>query len=176
MSGWVEATAVEDINNRFFPRKGGGGIGDGEFYEEDTYSAHGWGRPGGNGSSVTGADLPKRIYVRWQSSVEPQTYQGWIEVPEEARQLIRQSTARRCADTPESPSLYHATVILGLAPGGIIQMWVQDECLDAFPFGRVQVDIEPLGPHLGKSNGHYYPQTKGSKQYVEKFGIPYGSW
>ncbi|WP_416350778.1 DUF2931 family protein, partial [Pseudomonas sp. CCC1.2] len=59
--------------------------------------AHGWADTGGNGSFVTGADLPKRVFVRWQSSVEPQTYQGWIEIPEEARQLMRYSIARRCA-------------------------------------------------------------------------------
>jgi hypothetical protein len=177
MSGWVEATAVVDINNRFFPRRGGGGIGDGDFYEGETYSARGWGKHlGGNGSSVTGADLPRRIYVRWQSSVEPQTYQGWIEVPEEARQLMVKSTARRCAKRPESRSNYNATVILGLAPGGIIQMWVEDECLRSIPFGRAQVDIEPLGPDLGKSNGYYVRQTEGSKEYVKRFGIPYGSW
>jgi len=176
MTGWVEMSAVVDINNRFFPHRGEGVIGGGDFHEDNTYSARGWSDTGGSGSFVTGADLPQRIYVRWQSSVEPQTYQGWVEIPEEARHLMRSSIARRCAKYPELPASLHPSVTLGLAPGGIVQVWVWDECLRSIPFARIQVEVEPLGPYLGKSNGHYYPQTKGSKLYVEKFGIPYGSW
>ena len=178
MTGWVEASAVVDINNRFFPRRGGGagGIGTGNFENDGIEHARGWSDTSGNGSFVTGADLPQRVFVRWQSSVEPQTYQGWVEIPEEARQLMRKSTARRCADDPERHSSFNASVTLGLAPGGIVQVWVWDECLRRIPFARVQVEIEPLGPDLGKSNGHYFRQTKDSKLYVEKFGIPYCSW
>ncbi|MEB0182989.1 hypothetical protein QN366_23440, partial [Pseudomonas sp. CCC3.2] len=69
-------SAVVDINNRFFPRRGGGGIGIEVFQNDDIDDARGWSDTGGNGSFVTGADLPKRVFVRWQSSVEPQTYQG----------------------------------------------------------------------------------------------------
>ncbi|MDB5993515.1 MAG: hypothetical protein JWP42_651 [Pseudomonas sp.] len=176
MSGWVEVSAVVDINNRFFPRSGEGVIGSGEYYEGSPYSARGWSDTSGNGSFVSGADLPQRVFVRWQSSAEPQTYQGWIEIPEEARQFMRHSIARRCAKYPERPASNQPSMTLGLAPGGIVQVWVWDECLRSVPFVRAQVQIEPLGPDLGKSNGRYYPQTKGSKQYVEKFGIPYGSW
>lgn len=89
---------------------------------------------------------------------------------------MRSSIARRCAKYPERPASLHPSVTLGLAPGGIVQVWVWDECLRSIPFARVQEEVEPLGPYLGKSNGHYYPQTKGLKLYVEKFGIPYGSW
>jgi hypothetical protein len=176
MSGRVEMSAVVDINNRFFPRGSDGMVGTGEFEDDGIEHARGWEGTGGNGSAVTGADLPQRVFVRWQSSVEPQTYQGWIEIPEEARQLMRKSIDRRCADEPDQHASYHPSMTLGLAPGGIVQVWVWDECLRRVPFVRAQVQIEPLGPDLGKSNGRYYPQTKGSKQYVEKFGIPYGSW
>ena len=113
--------------------------------------------------------------MRWQSSVEPQTYQGWIEISEEIRQMMRQSIIRRCTKYP-GPSAYDMSLTFGLAPGGIVQIWVWDECLDRLPVARVKVDIEPLGPDLGKSNGFYFPQTKGSKQYIDKYGIPYGSW
>lgn len=176
MDGRVEISAVVDIKNRFFPRRGDGIIGGGDYHEDNTYSAHGWTDTGGVGRFVTGAELPQRVFVRWQSLVEPQTYQGWIEIPEEARQLMRHSIARRCAKYPNRPASNHPSMTLGLAPGGIVQVWVWDECLRSVPFVRAQAQIEPLGPNLGKSNGRYSPQTKGSKQYVEKFGIPYGSW
>ncbi|MEB0080362.1 hypothetical protein QN406_25380, partial [Pseudomonas sp. MH10out] len=73
MTGWVEMGAVVDINNRFFPHLGAGGIGIEVFQNDDIEDARGWSDTGGNGSFVTGADLPKRVFVRWQSSVEPQT-------------------------------------------------------------------------------------------------------
>ena len=125
---------------------------------------------------VLGADLPKRIFVRWQSVVEPQTYRTWVEIPEEARQIMRKATTRRCHTDPESPSAYDASLNLGLAPGGIVQVWVRDECHRPVKVARAQAEIEPLGPHLGKSGGHYYPQSDASKRYIERFGIPYGSW
>jgi hypothetical protein len=175
MKVWVEDSAVIDIHGNLFQRTGGGTAAGGE-PEDGTESARGWDGIGGIGKAVVGADLPTRIFVRWQSVVEPQTYRAWIEIPESARQIMRTATARRCADTPDSSSAYRATVSLGLAPGGIVQAWVRDECHRPIKVARAQAEVEPLGPHLGKSEGHYYPQSEASKRYIERFGIPYGSW
>ena len=175
MIGVVEHSAVEDVNGELFNRPGGGAIGTAT-PSLGTESARGWHGVAGNVIPVTGADLPKRIYVRWQSVVEPQTYQAWIDIPEEARQLMHSSTHRRCAETPERNARYTASVILGLAPGGIVQVWVRDSCRKAIKVTRAQAEVAPLGPHLGKSGGKYYPQSEKSKRYIEKYGIPYGSW
>lgn len=176
MVGWVEDSGVEDIHGRLFKHGSGGGIGFGE-YGYETERARGW-PPGLGGliNGVVGADMPKRIYVRWQSVVEPQTYRAWVDIPEEARQIMRLSTASRCPERPEQPANYRATLYLGLAPGGIIQVWVRDNCFKAIKVARAQAEVEPLGPHLGKSGGHYYPQPESSKRYIEQYGIPYGSW
>ena len=72
MIGVVEHSAVEDINGKLFNRPGGGAIGT-STPSLGTESARGWRGMAGNVIPVTGADLPKRIYVRWQSVVEPQT-------------------------------------------------------------------------------------------------------
>ncbi len=176
MTGWVEASEVEDIKGRIINHGSGGVIGSGgQGFEIE--SARGWPEGlGGTNRAVTGADLPKRIFVRWQSVVEPQTYRAWINIPEDARQIMYDSTHRRCAETPEHPARFMATLYLGLAPGGIVQAWVRDQCHDALMVARKIAEIEPRGPHLGKSDGHYYPQPAASKRYVEKFGVPYGSW
>ena len=42
----------------------------------------------GSGKHVTGADLPKQIYVRWQSQVEPQTYLMVIKNFEATREIM----------------------------------------------------------------------------------------
>lgn len=177
MTGWVEDSVVEDVQGKSLKHGSGGIIGIGN-YGVETEVARGW--PNGLGGSgirgVVGADLPKRIYVRWQSVVEPQTYKAWIDIPEEARRIMRDATQRRCPETPEQNAIYMTSLHLGLAPGGLIQVWVRDQCHTAIKVARSQATIEPLGPHLGKSGGNYYPQPDASKRYVEKYGIPYGSW
>lgn len=175
MKVWVEDSAVEDINGKVFHRTGGGRAAGNE-PEDGEESARGWGEITGGIREVVGADLPKRIYVRWQSVVESQTYSVWVDIPEEARKLMRSAVTDPCPTTPDEPAGTIALVYIGLAPGGIVQVWVSDKCMKAIKVARAQAEIEPLGPHLGKSGGHYYPQPESSKRYVEKYGIPYGSW
>ncbi|NWL79992.1 hypothetical protein DM872_24390 [Pseudomonas taiwanensis] len=175
MKVWVEDSAVVDIHGRLFRHTGGGTAIGGE-PEDGTEAARGWHGAGPPGVAVVGADLPQRIYVRWQSIVEPQTYRAWVDIPEEARQIMRDSVAWRCPEKPHRVSSYDATLYLGLAPGGIIQVWVYNRCYRSVKVARAQAEVEPLGPHLGKSGGHYYPQSDASKRYIERFGIPYGSW
>ncbi|AZD85579.1 MULTISPECIES: DUF2931 family protein [Pseudomonas] len=177
MKVWVEDSAVEDVNGKLFTRTGGGSAAGGDMGYDKEW-ARGWsGGVGGNGKSVVGADLPKRIYVRWQSIVEPQTYRAWVDIPEEARKIMWTSTNRRCPETPHQTARYMASVYLGLAPGGIVQVWVRDECRHPVKVARAQAEVEPLGPDQGKNNGRYaYKVSEKSKRYIEKYGIPYDSW
>jgi hypothetical protein len=178
MTGWVEASLVEDIHGRLLNHGSGGVIGTG-IVDHGVASelARGWPRDlGGRVRGVTGADLPKRIFVRWQSVVEQKTYRAWVDIPEEARQLMQTSTHRRCPNRLGQEANPMAVVHLGLAPGGTVQVWVMDECYRSVKVARAQAEIEPLGPHLGKSGGNYYPLAEFSKRYIEKYGIPYGSW
>lgn len=176
MKVWVEESAVEDINGKLFTRTGGGTAAGGE-PENGKESARGWHAVGAAAKPVIGADLPKRIYVRWQSIVEPQTYKVWVDVPEEARQLMVQSVSQRCTETPEEQASYSASIYLGLAPGGVVQVFVRDECHRPVKVARAQAEVEPLGPSQGKNQGRYaYPVSEKSKRYIDKFGIPYGSW
>jgi hypothetical protein len=176
MVAWVEHSAVVDINGRLIAHGSAGAVGTGD-PGYGTEAARGWRGIGGGGRAVVGADLPRRIYVRWQSIVEPQTYRAWVEIPEEARQIMRRATARRCADDQASPSAYDATLTLGLAPGGIVQVWVRDECHRPIKVARAQAEAEPLGPSQGLTKGRYaYKISEKSKFYIERFGIPYGSW
>lgn len=176
MKVWVEDSAVEDINGKLFHHTGGGSASGGE-PEDGTESARGWRGVGGSGKAVVGADLPQRIFVRWQSMVEPQTYKVWVDIPDQARQLMHSSIMQRCPATPEQEARYRAAIYLGLAPGGVVQVWVRDSCHRPVKVARAQAEIEPLGPSQGKNEGRYgYPVSKKAKRYIEKYGIPYGSW
>jgi hypothetical protein len=176
MKVWVEDTAVEDIKGKTFLHTGGGSASGGQ-PEDGTESARGWHGVGSNGKAVVGADLPKRIYVRWQSIVEPQTYSVWLEIPEDARQLMYSSVNRRCATALEQEARSISSLYLGLAPGGVVQVWVRNSCHHPVKVARAQAEIEPLGPSLGKNQGRYaYPVSEKSKRYIDKYGIPFGSW
>lgn len=176
MKVWVEDSSVLDIKNRTFFKAGGSTATGGE-PEDGTESARGWGTVSGSGIPVTGADLPKLIFVRWQSISEQKTYKGFIEIPESARQLMVDSTHQRCLETPERTARYMASLYVGLAPGGVLQAWVRDSCHRLIQVAHAQGELEPLGPEQGKHGGRYaYPVSEKSKRYTEKFGIPYGSW
>ncbi|PAU58226.1 DUF2931 family protein, partial [Pseudomonas sp. PICF141] len=65
---------------------------------------------------------------------------------------------------------------IGLAPGGIAKVWLGGPCLKSVEIARVVGTINPRGPYEGKSGGKHRPLSETSKAYIEKFGIPYGSW
>lgn len=70
-----------------------------------------------------------------------------------------------------------ASLYLGLAPGGIVQAWVRDQCHNVVKIARTNAEIEPLGPSQGKTDGRYaYKINENTKRYIDKYGIPYGSW
>ena len=62
MQGWVEGTAVEDINDRTITKPGTGSIGSGDPGLDQEY-ARGWPGLAGNYYPMTGADMPKRVFV-----------------------------------------------------------------------------------------------------------------
>ncbi|MFV0454519.1 MAG: DUF2931 family protein [Pseudomonas sp.] len=175
MTVWVETAAVEDVQGKLI-RRVNSGLASSAQPEDGTESARGWKWVGGGGMPAIGAALPRRVFVRWQSIVEERTYRAWVDIPDEARQVMHDATARRCPEHPDEPSSYFATLTLGLAPGGVIQVWAWDSCYRPIKVARGQAEVEPLGPHQGQSNGHYYPLSEASKRYIERFGIPYGSW
>ncbi|MCO7545059.1 DUF2931 family protein [Stutzerimonas nitrititolerans] len=176
MTVWVETAAVEDVHGKLIERISSG-VAPTSQPEDGTESARGWNRVGTDGMPAIGAALPRRVFVRWQSIVEARTYRAWVDIPDEARQVMHDSTARRCPERPEEPSKYSAGLTLGLAPGGVIRAWVRDSCYRPIKVARGQAEVEPLGPYQGQNEGRYaYKISEESKRYIERFGIPYGSW
>ncbi|OYW89521.1 MAG: hypothetical protein B7Z23_11685 [Pseudomonadales bacterium 32-61-5] len=170
MEVWVETADVEDIRGHKLFHVGAGTVSV-HLPTDGTGNAIGWRKTWGKGRHVNGADLPKRIYVRWQSLVEPQTYRVILEIPERARQLMSERL-----DPPCPLSEYRYAVALGLAPGGVVRGWVTSTCGEHIEILHAQAEIEPKGPYGGQSDGEYYFLSETSKAYIEKHGIPYGSW
>lgn len=174
MEVWVETVRVEDMRGRIFPNSGGGTVG--ISYGRDPA---GWPeRPGhGAGIDILGAALPKQIYMRWQSLVEPQTYEATLEIPEDVRTLmLTQAPSVR----DPSRSSYRNRLVVGLAPGGSIKVWVSGTLGESVEAMCTQASVVPQGPSQGKTGGAYaYPLEKlepATQRYLNEHSIPYDSW
>nr|WP_298117266.1 DUF2931 family protein [uncultured Pseudomonas sp.] len=171
MDIWLETADVTDIRGITFTRAASGVV-------SSTGEVSGWPtRIGmGSGKYLSQSELPERIFIRWQSLAEPQTYRATLEIPESARNLMIQQEQ---VDCPVSgwESAYRNAVVIGLAPGGIAKLWVSGPCFKGTEVLRVQAEIEPKGPDQGQSDGEYaLPLEPAAKAYIEQHGIPYGSW
>ena len=131
----------------------------------------GWGK-----GKYLKADLPKEMYIRRQSLVEPQIYHARIDMPESIRKLMLKGEKTFCRADAKWITDYRKAIVIGLAPGGIVKVWVTGPCLSPIEVTRVQAKIDPTGPNDGLSDGKFVQPSAESKAYVEKFGIPYGSW
>ena len=135
---------------------------------------------GGKGKNLPGIDLPEIIFVRWQSLVEPQTYNVRINVPEWARKAMVTKEQPVCPWKgdwgKEVLTGYRDVITIGLAPGGIAKVWLQGACLEPIEIGRFEGVISKVGPYGGTSGDKHRPLSETSKAYIEAHGVPYGSW
>ncbi|POR59095.1 DUF2931 family protein [Pseudomonas syringae] len=177
MEVWIETADVVDIQEHIYPRAMSG-VASMLSPPNNSGDPRGWPKriALGSGKNVTGADLPKQIYVRWQSLVEPQTYLMVIKIPEATRELMRKGEKVFCAADGKWITGYRDSIGIRLVPGGIAKVWVGGACMTSIEVTTIQAVIDPRGPYEGKSGGHYRPLSAVSKAYVEKFGVPYDSW
>jgi hypothetical protein len=169
MEVWVEKVDVLDQRGFAFFDVHGGVAG-------YTRKPEGWHKGGGKTMPISNVDLPQRLFLRWQSLAEPQTYKVRIEIPQWVRDTMVKPELAFCQGAKEWRDGYRDIITLGMAPGGIVKVWVGGPCLGFTEVGRFQAEVEPLGPYTGKSNGRYIPIEPESKAYIDAHGIPYGSW
>lgn len=169
MEVWVEGVDVVDVRGRVYPHVFGGVAGY-AFRMED------WDRGVGASKPIHNVDLPRYIFLRWQSLVEPETYRIGIEIPQWVRDEMIKPTHMYCVPAQRDMTLYPHTLTLGMAPGGIVKVWLGAGCLGYKEVGRFQAEIEPLGPHQNGRGVYYRAPTKEAQDYIDKHGIPYGMW
>ncbi|MHC8373554.1 DUF2931 family protein [Pseudomonas sp. MDT1-85] len=177
MEVWIETADVVDIQDHIYPRAMSG-VASMLKPPNNSGDPRGWPKRAsiGSGKHVTGADLPKQIYVRWQSLAEPQTYLMVIKIPEATREIMRKGEKVFCAADGKWITGYRQSIGIRLVPGGIARVWVGGPCMTSIEVTTVKAVIDPRGPYEGKSGGHHRPLSAVSKAYVEKFGVPYDSW
>ena len=112
----------------------------------------------GAGRHLNGIDLPDLIFVRWQSLVEPQTYNARIRIPLWVHEEMLKPHRAYCHfDGREVDGLYRDSITLGLAPGGIVKVWLTGPCLPSIEITRFQASVSKDGPYGGMTDGNICP-------------------
>jgi hypothetical protein len=169
MEVWVERVDVLDRRGLGFGNVFGG-------VASYTGEVRGWHKGAGKSMPINNVDLPMRLLLRWQSLAEPQTYQIEILIPQWVRDAMLKREKFFCAYDGNVVTVYRNDITLGMAPGGIVKVWVGAGCIGYTEVGRFQAEIDPRGPYKGRSKGKYIAIEPENKAYVEQHGIPYGSW
>jgi hypothetical protein len=176
MEVWLESVDVEDVHGLYYANIWHGTVA--MAYEGNpTGWSEGLDVVMGKGRYITGAALPKRIFVRWQSLSEPQTYRVTLEIPESARQLMLEKAPY--VSYPDHMQ-YQDVLAVELAPGGWARAWVMNEASMPVEILCQKAKVEPKGPDQGLNEGRYayalnklHPETQ---EYLKTHAIPYDSW
>ncbi len=167
MEVWVDSVEVLDQRGFSFLGLYSGRAG-------STRKPEGWHKGGWATRQLNRVDLPERMFLRWQSLVEPQTYKIGIKIPQWVRdEMVRQEWVF-CQGLREWREGYRDTIYFGMAPGGIVKVWVGGVCLGNKEVGRFQANIDPMGPY--RTNRGYQPLRPEAQAYIDEHGIPYGTW
>jgi len=169
MEVWVESVDVLDKRGLAFFRVHGG-------VASYTGKAEGWHQGGGKSKPINNVDLPEQIFLRWQSLVEPQAYRARIQIPQWVRDEMVRPERVYCRGSKEWIEDYRFAITLGMAPGGIVKVWVGGPCLGFKEVGRYQAKLEPLGPNQDGKGLFYRPPNPAAQAWIDQHGIPYGSW
>ncbi|HBT55752.1 DUF2931 family protein [Halopseudomonas aestusnigri] len=178
MEAWVDGVDLTDVNDLMYERVFGG-VASTSTPPDNRGDAHGWPKRPGPGSQfpMSGIDLPEKITVRWQSLAEPEAYRASINVPKWVRDEMRTERRVFCRFDNDFILEYRSIIAIGVAPGGVAKFWLMGSCLDPMEIGRVQGEVNPVGPYNGTSNGEFYrPPSPNAQHYIDTHGIPFGSW
>jgi hypothetical protein len=169
MEVWVESVDVLDQRGFGYFHVFGG-------VASYTGEVRGWHKGGGKMKPINNVDLPEKIYLRWQSLVEPQAYTIDIDIPQWVRDEMIRPERVYCRGSKKWKSDYWKIISLGMAPGGIVKVWVGGPCLGFKEVGRFQAKIHPLGPYQNGKGVYYRAPNPEAQAWIDKNGIPYGSW
>src|SRR5690554_2540306 len=128
-----------------------------------------WKSPGGKGGGSNGTPLPNYVVIRWFSYAERKFYGRQIRLPDDLEQRMRRKTLTYGNINRYDPQ---DSLILGLAPGGQIVVWIMNQAHNAEEIMRVQAfELEGNPEHYHIEN---YLERHG--EYLEQHGIQYEGW
>lgn len=138
MEAYLNGIVVFDIRNRMNPSAVRGSPSMGRPAPGDEITV-GWpSSPGWGSVTPVKLDLPKKLIISWRSFVDQHEYYAQIEIPEHARQQMKVSHRIECFKSDGPRDHYRNNLVVGIAPGGIVKLWLNGQCLDAVEIGRYE--------------------------------------
>jgi len=156
-----------------------------KFYIESLSEDIGWRRPFGivsccwKSAPLSGAEwqtTPELFLIRWFSLAEQQSYEAVIKLdnPDEIVEKMREpapfESFGEIAVRPRD------TLVLGLAPGGTVVLWIMNRGENAIEVGRYQAkpyDYQKEGEDYTRRTETYLEREG---DFLQKNGIRYDGW
>ncbi|OCH16024.1 hypothetical protein A6E05_17400 [Aliivibrio sp. 1S165] len=123
-----------------------------------------------SGYSIKSIELPGSLYVRWHSLANKKTYHQGIKVSEDIRNKMREYHNIRCGYY-NLLLPYKNNILLGLAPDGMISVFLNGGCFD----NELQFKVQAVEDKV--VDDFVYPELSEEAQaYVDEHGVPVGIW
>ncbi|MUK92681.1 DUF2931 family protein [Aliivibrio fischeri] len=123
-----------------------------------------------SGYSINSDELPASFYIRWHSLANKKTYNKTIKVSEDIRNKMREYHDIRCGYY-DLLLPYKDNILLGLAPDGMISVFLNGGCFD----NELQFKVQAVEYKV--VDDFIYPELSEEAQaYVDEHGVPTGIW
>ncbi|WP_063645869.1 DUF2931 family protein [Aliivibrio fischeri] len=123
-----------------------------------------------SGYSIQSTELPGLLYIRWHSLANKKTYNKTIKVSEDIRNKMREYHDIRCGYY-DLLLPYKNNILLGLAPDGMISVFLNGGCFD----NELQFKVQAVEYKV--ADDFVYPELSEEAQaYIDEHGVPVGIW
>ncbi len=123
-----------------------------------------------SGYKIKSSDLPGSFYIRWHSLANEKTYNKNIELSEFVRENMGKYHEKRCGNNYNLYP-YKNNILLGLAPDGMISVFLNGRCFD----NELQFKVQAVEYKV--ADDFVYPELSEEAQaYVDEYGVPVGIW
>lgn len=126
--------------------------------------------PSGKGGPIT--NFPDYVAIQWFSYSEQRYYQRLIPVPKNTKDKMEKLASYSIAgEKREGP---RDMIVLGLAPGGTIVLWIMNQIGNEIEVARFQATEIEGDPSEYEAGTQRYLDEHGP--YLEKHGVPTEGW
>lgn len=154
-----------------------------KFFIESLSEDIGWRAPIGSvsccwkepfGAMADWQTMPELFLIRWFSFAEQQSYEAVIklenadEIEERMKEVAPFESYGEIAERPRD------VLVLGLAPGGTVVMWIMNRGENAIEVGRYESRKVETHPEHYREITERYNRDNG--EYIQKHGIPLEGW
>ncbi|WP_375320234.1 DUF2931 family protein [Aliivibrio logei] len=123
-----------------------------------------------SGYSIQSTELPGLVYIRWHSLANKVTYNKAIRISDDIRNKMREYHDIRCGYY-DLLLPYKNNILLGLAPDGMISVFLNGGCFD----NELQFKVQAAEYKV--ADDFVYPELSEEAQaYLDEHGVPVGIW